>query len=182
MDRSFETGPVPRCHKVPKVARNKLNRKILRGMWRRPWEQISKISDFHENLGFLKIREFRENLGFSRKSRIFAKILDFRENLGFSWKSWIFVKILHFRENLGFSRKLQNFVKISDFRENLGFSRKSWNFCSLAPRIFKLTSHSHIFAQSATSCGVSSNVMYNKCGGPYAQFPQIHEVRDVWFR
>eukprot|EP01047_Picozoa_sp_COSAG01_P005702 COSAG01_NODE_198_length_22280_cov_21.529775_19_plen_632_part_00 len=30
----------------------------------------------------------------------------------------------------------------------------------------------HNFAQSATSCGISSNVMYNKCGGPYPQFPQ----------
>ena len=31
-----------------------------------------------------KISDFRENLGFLRKSRIFAKILDFRENLVFS--------------------------------------------------------------------------------------------------
>jgi phospholipase C len=30
----------------------------------------------------------------------------------------------------------------------------------------------HNFAQSATSCGISSNVMYNKCGGAYPQFPQ----------
>ena len=31
----------------------------------------------------------------------------------------------------------------------------------------------HNFAQSATSCGISSNVMYNRCGGPFPQFPQM---------
>eukprot|EP01052_Picozoa_sp_SAG31_P036872 SAG31_NODE_4664_length_3056_cov_3.064592_4_plen_185_part_00 len=31
----------------------------------------------------------------------------------------------------------------------------------------------HNFAQSATSCGISSNVMYNKCGGSFPQFPQM---------
>lgn len=31
----------------------------------------------------------------------------------------------------------------------------------------------HNFAQSATSCGISSNVMYNSCGGKYPQFPQM---------
>eukprot|EP01044_Picomonas_judraskeda_P011328 COSAG03_NODE_1531_length_3926_cov_86.591325_2_plen_265_part_00 len=31
----------------------------------------------------------------------------------------------------------------------------------------------HNFAQSATSCGTSSNVMYNTCGGQYPQFPQM---------
>jgi phospholipase C len=31
----------------------------------------------------------------------------------------------------------------------------------------------HLFAQSATSCGISANVMYNKCGGTVPQFPQM---------
>ena len=31
----------------------------------------------------------------------------------------------------------------------------------------------HLFAQSATSCGTSSNVMWNQCGGTTAQFPQM---------
>ena len=31
----------------------------------------------------------------------------------------------------------------------------------------------HNFAQSATSCGTSSNVMYNACGGKTTQFPQM---------
>ena len=31
----------------------------------------------------------------------------------------------------------------------------------------------HQFAQSATSCGTSSNVMYSACGGKVAQFPQM---------
>ena len=31
----------------------------------------------------------------------------------------------------------------------------------------------HQFAQSATSCGTSSNVMYNRCGGKSVQFPQM---------
>ncbi len=31
----------------------------------------------------------------------------------------------------------------------------------------------HNFAQSATSCGTSSNVMYNSCGGNTVQFPQL---------
>lgn len=31
----------------------------------------------------------------------------------------------------------------------------------------------HLFAQSATSCGISSNVMYNQCGGGAPQFPQM---------
>ena len=31
----------------------------------------------------------------------------------------------------------------------------------------------HLFSQSATSCGIDDNIMYNKCGGPYAQFPQM---------
>ena len=31
----------------------------------------------------------------------------------------------------------------------------------------------HNFAQSGTSCGISSNVMYNRCGGPFPQFPQM---------
>jgi len=31
----------------------------------------------------------------------------------------------------------------------------------------------HLFSQSATSCGTSSNVMYNTCGGKTAQFPQM---------
>eukprot|EP01046_Picozoa_sp_COSAG06_P017672 COSAG06_NODE_1208_length_10261_cov_5.380634_5_plen_130_part_00 len=31
----------------------------------------------------------------------------------------------------------------------------------------------HLFAQSATSCGIAANVMYNKCGGKAPQFPQM---------
>ena len=31
----------------------------------------------------------------------------------------------------------------------------------------------HQFSQSATSCGTSSNVMYNACGGTVPQFPQM---------
>ena len=31
----------------------------------------------------------------------------------------------------------------------------------------------HNFAQSATSCGTSSNVMYNDCGGDTVQMPQL---------
>ena len=31
----------------------------------------------------------------------------------------------------------------------------------------------HIFAQSATSCGIDENVMYNRCGGGAPQFPQM---------
>ena len=68
-------------------------------MWRRPWEQNSKISEFHENPGF------------SWKSEIFAKISDLGENFVFSRKSRISVKISDFREN-------------PDFRQTLGFGRK----------------------------------------------------------
>jgi phospholipase C len=31
----------------------------------------------------------------------------------------------------------------------------------------------HLFAQSATSCGIGANMMYNKCGGKVPQFPQM---------
>ena len=30
----------------------------------------------------------------------------------------------------------------------------------------------HLFAQSATSCGIDDNIRYSQCGGPTASFPQ----------
>jgi phospholipase C len=31
----------------------------------------------------------------------------------------------------------------------------------------------HLFAQSATSCGIKDNIMYSECGGPTDTFPQL---------
>ena len=35
------------------------------------------------------------------------------------------------------------------------------------------SSPNHLFAQSATSCGVHDNIMYSDCGGPTDTYPQL---------
>ena len=61
---------------------------------------LVKISDFDENLEFLR------KSGILAKVTAFAKILNFSENLEFRRKS------RNFGENLEFSAKMSNFVKI----------------------------------------------------------------------